>query len=78
MEMLIVDFNRQDESGLVPALLPPGHHVHPGTKLFAADGEGTECQAEVVDISGRIAMLSPIGGTWNRDSEFRLSERTFA
>jgi hypothetical protein len=77
MVTLVVDFNMFEETGLVPALLDrdQAQWLRPGAKVIAADGEGTECQSEITEISGdgRYALLSPIGGTWRRDSTFRPS-----
>lgn len=73
MKTLIVDFNMREADGLVPALLVAGdaEQLFPGARVFAADGEGTECRAVVVEVAedGSHALLAPVSGTWNRDSQ---------
>jgi hypothetical protein len=73
--VLVVDFNMAQADGRIPALLPPGQAAlyAPGTKVFAADGEGTECYALVDEAHERYLLLSPIGGTTQRESTFRPS-----
>jgi hypothetical protein len=68
---LIVDFNMVDDQGLLPALISDDEiwKFTEGEKVLATDGEGTECQAEIVKAvngpRGPYVLLSPIGGTWN-------------
>jgi hypothetical protein len=75
--VLVVDFNMAQADGRIPALVPPGQAslYAPGTKVIAADGEGTECYAIVDEAhpDQRYLLLSPIGGTTRRDSIFRPS-----
>lgn len=76
---LIVDFNMTQGDGLVPALLTAtdAQTLQSGGKVIAIDGEGTECQAEIVSINetprGHVALLRPIGGSWRRDSDVTVS-----
>jgi hypothetical protein len=70
---LIVDFNARRTDGLYAALLPHGDKVYEGSKVLAIDGDGLECQAEVVEIHPRHVLLRPIGGTWRDDSPHTIS-----
>ena len=71
MVTLLVDFNRLEKDGRLPALLPTGtepHELEEGEKVVASDDEGTECWAIVDDVqTPRVVMLRPYGETW-RDS----------
>ena len=64
---LLVDFNMAEEDGRIPALITPDQipSLTPGTRVIAADGEGTECGAIVDEVAadGRIVLLVPIAGT---------------
>ena len=74
---LLVDFNMIEEDGRLPALLSPEQigAIREGISVTAADGEGTQCEALVSEVSTdqRIVLLVPIEGTWNRESTFRPS-----
>jgi hypothetical protein len=71
---LWVDFNMKQADGRVPALLRDAAQVSPGDEVIAADGEGTACRARVTEIlkEGRVALLEPIDGSWDRESELRM------
>lgn len=67
---LIVDFNRVDKAGLVPARIPPAQvqEFHPGLEVVLSDGEGTSCLATVVDVTPTgVAHLLPMKGTFRRE-----------
>jgi hypothetical protein len=67
---LLVDFNRVDKLGRVPAVIPPGREAElvPGVVVTADDGEGTRCRAMVEGIghNGRYVYLMPQPGTYKR------------
>lgn len=75
---LFVDFNMVREDGRYPALLPsesPPPRV--GEEVVVSDGEGTACRALVSEVlpDGRIAMVTPVEGTWDRDSHVQIPAR---
>ena len=71
MEELIVDFNRVDKAGRVPAFIPAGHEAefYPGLRVEVTDGEGTQCAATVAEIghTGRYVLLVPEPGSFRYD-----------
>jgi hypothetical protein len=75
--VFVVDFNRVDKAGRVPARIPSGdaESIFVGTKVVATDGEGTECRAIIDEIghNGRFVILAPIGGTFRTDVEAQPS-----
>lgn len=75
--VLFVDFNMRKTDGTVPAALLPeqARALAPGVRVIAADGEGTECKAVVVEVFSdrRYALLKPDGKTWNRESNRKLA-----
>lgn len=66
--VLLVDFNQRERGDLVPAIMLPDQAdaLTVGTKVVATDGEGTACEAEVVEVARdkRSVLLSPIRGSW--------------
>ena len=71
---LLVDFNMEGEDGRIPALVAPPllATLTVGTRVIAADGEGTECDATVeeVDPARGLVMVVPVNGT-TRPSHLR-------
>jgi hypothetical protein len=67
---LMVDFNRVDKLGRVPALIPYGqeHELKPGVVVELDDGEGTTCLATVEDWgqTTRFIWVAPQPGTYQR------------
>ena len=64
---LHVDFNEEDDSGRILALLnEAGSGLRAGEFVVAEDSEGNRCKARVdeVSIERRLAFLTPIEGTW--------------
>lgn len=63
----LVDFNMMEPDGRIPALVSPARAaaIAPGTKVVAFDGEGTECQAVIDEVSldGHYVLLAPISGS---------------
>lgn len=75
--VLVVDFNMKQEDGRVPALVSrDSAPLLLGSRVVASDGEGTECWAVVDEVFAEdgYVMLAPAGGTFNRDSTFRLDD----
>lgn len=75
---LLVDFNRMDKAGLIPARIPAGHEgdlLALGTTVVATDGEGTACEARIEDrplgSAGTYLLLHPIEGTWHEVAPHR-------
>lgn len=68
---LIVDFNRIDKAGRIPALVPFEHmsDVVAGTRVDLTDGEGTHCRAVVDSVIGRIAHTIPEPGSFRYDED---------
>lgn len=75
--VLLVDFNHRERGDLIPAIILSDQvdALTVGTKVIATDGEGTACEAEVVEVAAdkRSVLLSPIRGTWDHDSPLRPS-----
>src|SRR3990172_13283018 len=74
MMTLLVDFNMVGEDGRLPAIITSKQleSLALGTRVVAADGEGTECEAVIDEFTaeGRLVMLSPVVGT-TRPSAYR-------